>query len=189
MPVAQRESRPAVVEAGPGPGGGLVATRAVRAELSAVRVVVPVTVCTARCRLAVLPAGLVAGAAVGSGVRAVQGEIRSRVIERGSDEFDDVGVPPEVLGVTGLALQAFDALQPAVEASIPASVGGDVLVAVHAQRRLPLAIGPVVALRAVRPHLGMPGNHLAGHEQGLDPGRMRPLPRHDRSQHDQSAEQ
>ena len=50
---------------------------------------------------------------------------------------------------------------------------------------MPLAVGAVVALRTVLLELGMPANHLAGHEQGLDPGPVRPLPRHERSEHDQ----
>jgi hypothetical protein len=107
------------------------------------------------------------------------------VIERRPGQLDDVGVATEVLGVTGLALRTVDRRQPAVEPALSADVRTDVLVAVHAQRWLPAAVGAVVALRAFLLDLGVPSNDLARHQQGFQASRIRAPARHDRGRHDQ----
>jgi hypothetical protein len=103
-------------------------------------------------------------------VGALEHEVRSRMIEGRLAQLDDIRAPAEVLGVAGLALRGVDAGEPAVEPGVPTHVRAHFLVACHAELGLLGPIGPVVALRALGFELGVGSRHLAGHQQGLDPG-------------------
>jgi hypothetical protein len=90
------------------------------------------------------------------------------MIECRRRQLNDVRIPAEVLGMTGLALRCLDASQPTVEARVTAHVSTNVLVAGHAQGRLPTTIRAIVALGAVRLELGVRRRHLARHQQSLE---------------------
>jgi len=168
--VAQREAGPAVIESCASPAGRLVAIAAVRAKPALVWLGRTGAVHAARLRFPAFLAAYVAGVAVNRCMSALQFEVGARVIECGPRELHDIGVPPEVFRVAGLALRLVDLRQATVETAPGSDIGTHVLVAVHAQRALARAVRTVMALRAVLLELGVRGTDLPRHQQGLERG-------------------
>ncbi len=171
MLVGEREFRLVVIEARLAPCGGHVARGTVDAEGAAVRVVVLVTTDTSCRRFAIRSIGAVATGARERRVRSLQRKVGEIVGKTGLAELVDVRVPALVFRVAAAALAGGGRGHAPVIAGLGADVGGDLLVAVEAQRGLPVAVRAVVAAAAITLQLRMRFAHRPGHDQLLDTGR------------------
>ena len=163
----QRECRFAVIELHASPRAGLVASRALFAELALVRLHLLMAGQAIRGSIAeelVRPMTAVTGQAA---VCALKHKVGHRMVELLGDQFDDIRVAAQMLRVTGAALRRIDTGKPAVESTSLRGVRRDVLVAGETQRALTAAIGAVVTLRAVFLVLGVRSDHFSGHQQRL----------------------
>jgi hypothetical protein len=98
-------------------------------------------------------------------VHALERVLSLCVVELLAAEFDDVRIAPEMLRMTGMTLGILDPRQMAVETALLMQVGGDILMAIEAQLRLPIAVAAVMALRALFFVLRVRRGELARHEQ------------------------
>jgi len=165
--VTQWESGFVVIVSRMTPCGGVMAGVAFTPEFALVRLVLLVTVDALGLRAAIRFTRHVAARACDRCVRPMQLEVGTVVIELIATEFDDVARASQVLRMTRVTLRRFDALQPAVEAMLPADVSRDVLVAIEAQLCLAMTVAAIVAVLAVLLVLLMRHTQLSGHEQCL----------------------
>jgi hypothetical protein len=105
VPVAQGKRRLVVIEADARPGRAIVTIRAIASELALVRLLLAMTGVAIGRRFAETLALRMTTVARNGGVRTLQREIAVRVIELIATELDDVRVPSEMLGMTGVTLQ------------------------------------------------------------------------------------
>jgi hypothetical protein len=94
-----------VIEADARPGRTIVTIRAIASELALVRLLLAMTGVAIGRRFAETLALRMTTVARNGGVRTLQREIAVRVIELIATELDDVRVPSEMLGMTGVTLQ------------------------------------------------------------------------------------
>lgn len=87
------------------PGDAVVAARAVAAELALVGFLFAMTGVAIGRRFAEALAARMAAVARDDVMRTLQRKVSAGVIELVATELDDVGIPPEMLGMTGMALK------------------------------------------------------------------------------------
>ena len=117
--------------------------------------------------LSIVCPGGVTACAGGRAVSIPQREISRVVIELRRAELDDVGVPAEVFRMTRAALGRCDPLDMSVIAVSRRDVGGNLLVTIQAQLRLPIAIATIMAVRTALLVLLVRCAELAWHQQSF----------------------
>ncbi len=108
-----------------------------------------------------------AGAAIGQSVLASQRIVRGIVLESRDVHPQDVCFAAEVFGVARAAFCPINGRQAPMKADLGAHIGGDVLVTIEAESRLPPTVAAVVAIGTVLFEFGVCIRYLAWHEQGL----------------------
>ncbi len=163
----QGEARLFVMEGRCAPIIRTVALGAGLGELAAVHIIALVT---ARASGGHGPPGgprLVTGLAGKPGMSSPQRQVCELMIKVRRIEPDDIGFAALVFRVTGTTLARRRILHAAVIAAVLALVGGDVLVAIQAQRGLGAGVRAVVAIGAGGLQFGVRAADLAGHQQSL----------------------
>lgn len=177
--VAQRKGRSVVIERDVRPRNGVVTVGALFPQLAFVRLHLLMARMAVRRRLAEFLPLRVASVARNRGVRALQGKVSARVIELVATEFDDVGIPAEMVRMTGMTLQfALRVRDASVIAVASGEIRADRLMARHTELGLALAIAAVMTIRAALLELRVSGSELARHEKRLGIHRISP-PGHD----------
>jgi len=92
------------------------------------------------------------------------------VCESNLAESSDIRIAAQVLGMAPTALTTGGLPHATVIAAFGMNVGGDLFVAAQALRALPLTIGEVMTVRALRLDLRVRLGHRAGHDELLDAG-------------------
>jgi hypothetical protein len=135
VPVRARqfEVRLVVIELSAAPGRGAMALAARPVELSAVHVVVLMTIDAIRGCLAPGDAGLVAAIARESRVRAFEREVGQVMVELPTAQLHDIGFPTLVLGMACTTLTYARVGHAPVIAVMRLQISGDVLVAVETE--------------------------------------------------------
>ncbi len=101
------------------------------------------------------------------GMGAVEREVGESVVELSPAQLNDVSLASLVLRMARAALPGAGVGHEAVITLVQPHVGGDILVAIEAQRGLRSRIGTVVAVGAVLLLLDMRLRQFAGHQQRL----------------------
>lgn len=164
MPAQQCETCSGMIEAGSWPGLRHMTGAAVLTQLAAMRIVAAMTVAALIRRFPIFLPRHVTAHARDRRVCALQVKVSLGVVELLWYELDDIGVASLVLLMAPATLHRRCVLQPPMKTFVALQIFQNRLVTTGTQRRLPRAIGAVVAATAIAFKLGMCRSELARHE-------------------------
>ena len=164
----QRVFRGVVIELGFGPFGRLMTRRAVVIQRIFMRFIVAVTIDAVRRRFPMLFVGGVTVAALGFEMSAGDLEVGEGVVEIAFDKNNNIGIAAFVIGVAGRALVVAGLRMKSVIAVGSVNIRSYIFVAIHTQLPLGRLVEHRMTRRALGLYVGMAGDDLTRHKNGLD---------------------